>query len=34
MVGLFFVFFGGSTSGLMLFGSRPDDKFFVVSRIV
>ena len=24
----------GSTSGLILIGSRPDDKFFVVSRTV
>ena len=26
--------FGGSTSGLMLIGLRPDDTFFVVSRTV
>ena len=25
---------GGSTSGLMLIGSRPDDTFFVVARTV
>ena len=28
------IMFCGSTSGLMLIGSPPDDKFFVVSRTV